>query len=30
MIILKQMYVRDSRKFEALTIRNYTETDSRG
>ncbi|MBR0003265.1 GNAT family N-acetyltransferase, partial [Bacillus subtilis] len=28
MIILKQMYVHDGRKFEALTIRNYTETDS--
>ncbi|MGG0944083.1 GNAT family N-acetyltransferase [Bacillus subtilis] len=27
MIILKQMYVHDGRKFEALTIRNYTETD---
>ncbi|MCY9376212.1 GNAT family N-acetyltransferase [Bacillus sp. T17B1] len=30
MIIRKQMYVHNGRKFEALTIRNYTETDIKG
>ncbi len=30
MIILKQIYVHNGRKFEALTIRNYNETDIKG
>lgn len=30
MIIRKQMYVHNGRKFETLTIRNYTETDVKG